>query len=498
MYKIHLFARKMIYCICLLSTHFSECLTVKVVNLTDQKITVDIHSTQLYPGWNERCNHWCSKGCKFWSPVDYWTGCATKRECEFIGKEVEPHATSDFDYKDVNPICVAPCTKSVSVTSPVQLSAKSTITSCSNVIVTIRKDASNKWKIEYHDWTADIIKMLGERTRMPVGVRDIYDQFGDSPIQAISVFRQPIMSGIKELMEIITKNELKQLNYDELYHTGFFIKCQDQLIRLERNQTVSSDIHIMEPGDKQEFEQKDIVLPKTINYSEFIDKAMENDPNFWKYHPVSNNCQLFVLRCLEKNNIEISDDLHEFVYQDASKVLANSPLLKKVAIGATSLANRIGSIIEKASDITIQNGTPYTIRVKTRYAGESKLLKTCRPDDFLLKSGREKTVSHGICLLEGIKVAASLAGSDTTIKAIPHEQLQQAADIFAENSFVGRGKAHAKFLIRSVEGKKFTIENQRLSIAELRKLAAAARTNPALNLNLKEVSKQVPAPQPTP
>ncbi|HEV2916156.1 MAG TPA: hypothetical protein VGW78_00255 [Candidatus Babeliales bacterium] len=486
MYKIHLFARKMVYFIIFISTHFCQGWTVKVINFADEKITLDIHSTQMYAGWNDRCNHWCPKGCKYWSPKDYWTGCLEKKGCEFIGKQIDPHSSYDFDYKDVNPICVAPCTKSVTITSPIQLSAESTITSCSNVIVIVRKDEFNKWRIEYHDWTAGIIKMLEERTQMPVGVRDIYDKFGDSPIQAVSVFRQPIMSGIKELMTIITKNELKQLNYDELYHTGFIIKCQDQLIKLERNYTVSSDI--IKPGDTQELEQRDIVLPRIIHYNEFINKAMKNDPDFWKYNPINNNCQLFVLQCLERNTIKVSDDLRAFIYQDAKKVLANSPILKGIAITATSLANRLDKIIEEAGDITIQNGTPYTIRVKTRYAGESTLLKTCLPDDFLLESGKQKSISHGICLLEGIKVAASLKGADA-IKAIPDEQLQQAADIFAENSFVGKGKASANFLIQSVEGKKFTIENQRLSTEQLQQLAATARANPALNLNVKEIAK---------
>ena len=332
MYKINLFARKMVYFIFLTSINFAECWTVKIVNLTDEKITVDIHSSQLYPGLKD--------GCKSLNPL----ACITKKECGFIGKQVGPHLSQDLDYKDVNPICIAPCTRSVSITSPIQLSANSTLTSCSDVIVIVSKDKSNKWKIEYHDWTADILKMLEERTRMPLGVRDIYDQFGDSPIQAISVFRQPIMSGINELMKIITKDELKKLNYDDLFHTGFIIKCRDQFIRLERNHTVVSNVFLMKPTD---IEQKDIVLPKTtIHYNEFISKAMTDDSDFWKYNPVTNNCQLFVLQCLEKNNIEISDDLRKFIYQDAGKVLAKSPSFKKIAIGATSLANRIDNIVE--------------------------------------------------------------------------------------------------------------------------------------------------------
>lgn len=332
MYKIHLFARKMICFVFLTSINLSQCWVVKVVNLTDEKITVDIHSSQLYLGYKD--------GCKSRNPLE----CITKKECGFIGKQVEPHLSIDLDYKTVNPICIGPCTKSVSITSPVQLNTNSTLTSCSDVIVIVSRDKSNKWKIEYHDWTADILKMLEERTRMPLGVRNIFDQFIDSPIQAISVFRQPIMSGVGDLIKILAKDELKKLNYDELFHTGFIIKCRDQFIRLERNHTIESNVFSVKPTD---IEQRDVALPKAaIQYNEFIVKAMTDDSDFWKYNPVTNNCQLFVLQCLEKNNIEVSDDLRKFIFQDAGKVLAKNPFFKQFAMDITSLANRIDNIVE--------------------------------------------------------------------------------------------------------------------------------------------------------
>lgn len=329
MYKKNLFLRSIAYFSLFTVTHTSVCWTVKIVNLTDDNITVDIRSTQLYLGLK--------------------AGLPVSRACEFIGKQVDRHASENFDYKDVSPICIAPCTKSVTITSPVQLKAKSTLTSCSNVVVIVRKDASKNWKIEYYDWTDDILRMLEERKRMPVGVREVYDRLGDSPILEISVFRQPIMAGIRELAKALFKDELKQLNYDDLYHTGFIIKCRDQLIRLERNHTVASDIHIIKPENKKRLEQRSIRLPREIRYNEFMSNAMKDDPNFWKYHPIKRNCQLFVLQCLKKNNIEVSDDLHAFIYQDAGRVLSKSPLFKDVAIGVSSLANRIDNMLEKAT-----------------------------------------------------------------------------------------------------------------------------------------------------
>jgi len=326
MHKFRLLTKKMLFSVLLMSIHAANAWIVKVANLTDQQITVDIRSSQSYLG---------SK--------------ANKKECSFFGQQIDPNSSRDFDYKDVNPICVAPCTKSVTITNPIRLKAKNSLTSCSNVIVTVSQDENGKWKIEYHDWTHEVLKFVAERTTMPVNVQKMCDKFSGSPIQYIAVFRQPIQAGINELITILTKNELRQLNYDELYHTGFIIECQNTLVKLERNETVSNKI--INYKEIQNLEQKVILLPRTIAYDEFINNAMEGDPNFWKYNPITNNCQLFVLQCLKKNDIPVSESLHQFIYQDAGKVLAKSPKLKTFAVGSTSLANRIDNIIEKTAPL---------------------------------------------------------------------------------------------------------------------------------------------------
>jgi hypothetical protein len=296
---------------------------VKIVNETDQKIKVNIRSSQKYP-----------------------TADFTLKECSFKHQEVEPNSSRDFKYKDINDICIAPCTKLVKVISPVTLSANNPLTSCSNVIVTVKQDESGQWSIEYRDWTDDALELVEERKRMPLNVRNMCDKLKGRPIQSISVFRQPIQAGLNELITILIHDELRKLNYDDLYHTGFIIECQGKLIILERNNTVSNEI--VSDNRVKHLERRAVTLPQPTNYDQFIINAMKDDPNFWKYHPITNNCQLFVLQCLEENGVEISEQLHKFIYQDAGKLLAKNPIFKDFAVGATSLANRIDNLIEKA------------------------------------------------------------------------------------------------------------------------------------------------------
>lgn len=302
-------------------------------------------------------------------------------------------------------------------------------------------------------------EIFPERVNMPISVRDIYDEFGDYPIQALWVFRKPIQSGVKELLEITTKNERKKLNYDELFHTGFIVKCNDQLIRLERNHTIQTDAKITKDGG---FVEKEIILPSSaISFRTFINRAMENDPEFWKYHPVKRNCQLFVLQSLEKNDILVSDELRAFIFQDAKEVLANSPILKEFAIDVTSLANRIDNAVENVNYLSIQNGTPYTLSVKTRYSLESSKLKTCLPDDLLIEPGRERNVSRGICPIDSLKVVAT-EKADKDGKKVPDA---------INKSFNFKDKVLSKFLIR-IENGKFIVDNSRLDSPALQQLVA--------------------------
>lgn len=322
-----MFSRKRDYLILLTSINISifaqSGWKVKIVNETDEKITVTIRSSQKYPGADLKL-----------------------KACGFKNKEIDANSSKDFRYKDINDVCLAPCTKSIKVTKPVELSANNPITSCSNVVAIVKQDEAGAWSIDYKDWTDDVLSIVEERKRMPLAVRKMCDALGDTPIESLAVFRQPIQAGINELITILTYKEIKKLNYDDLYHTGLIIKCQDKLIKLERISTISNEI--IKEKDLKDLELREINLPEQVSYEQFIVNAMKDDPTFWQYHPITNNCQLFVLQSLEENNVDISQDLHKFIYQDAAKVMAKQPALQKFATGVTSFANRLDNLIEKA------------------------------------------------------------------------------------------------------------------------------------------------------
>jgi len=462
------------------SINFTECWTVKIVNFTNKTIKVNINSTQSYPGWEK--------------------GRPVKRDCSFIGENVEPHATRDFDYKTVNIICAGACTKSVEITSPVSLSASNPLTSCSNVIVVIRQNKfTQKFAITYHDWASAILDILAERTRMPVQVRDIYDEFSDDLIQSLRIFRRIVKGGANQLIKTIAKNETTTLGYDDIFHAGFIIGLSGgKFLKLERVATVSSDASETIEGVREEgFEERDVNLPKgNLTFGKFLENAMENKPDFWKYEPSNNNCQLFVLECLDSNKISLSDDLYNFVFQDAGTILANHPGLKALSIGITQLENRINNLVEGGGrGVIIQNGTPYTIRVIVSFVGASKLFKSCLSKELIVASGSEKRMTQGICLCSKITVGASFKGIDAIQNVVSPEKLKETADVFAESPFVG--KLNPRYLVRLTGPKVFQLDPILLTTDDLNQLTAATRANPALNPNLKEAQKQVSVPAPS-
>ena len=216
--------------------------------------------------------------------------------------------------------------------------------------MTVSRDAkTGQLKVKYEDWSDRAATLVEARMTMPIAVKKIYDQFADKPIESLSVFRAPVQRGVNELITSVTQAEMKKLGYDDIFHTGLIIRVGGKVIRLERNQTVSSKV-VSDPSqlkDLNDLEQRELKLPRTITYKELFDNAMRDDPQFWLYDPVTRNCQLFVLQCIDENRIPLPDIIRAFIYQDAKAMLAKYPSLQKFATEVTNIANRADYAKEK-------------------------------------------------------------------------------------------------------------------------------------------------------
>jgi hypothetical protein len=105
-----------------------------------------------------------------------------------------------------------------------------------------------------------------------------------------------------------------------------------EILRFEKNQVI---------GISQASKESDsdcIAVPMTgpILFGSFFMKAQQSGGNeYFKYDAVNNNCQDFILGCLQANSLS-SSELTAFIKQNVEKLV--SPFIEGAARTATDLA----------------------------------------------------------------------------------------------------------------------------------------------------------------
>jgi hypothetical protein len=173
-----------------------------------------------------------------------------------------------------------------------------------------------------------------DRGRFNQKERDIIDKYGNMIIKSISVFRKPLSSGIKTVLNILSLGKFesmrKTLNYDDVFHVGLILIMSDgtQLI-LEKNQVPS-----LRPLYREDIEggtNVNIPINKKITLNELLNgglKVLGSD--YWNYSP-TNNCQRFALSILKGSNI-LSSFAEKFIYQDAAQLISTISSVPRTVI----------------------------------------------------------------------------------------------------------------------------------------------------------------------
>lgn len=184
------------------------------------------------------------------------------------------------------------------------------------------------------------------KTRPPPNVRKLINDHGKSTIKSIMVCRNPIESGLKSLINVISGNALEKaqqrLNYDNIYHLFLNITLDDgYAFTIERNQSVNIGQSTTKYEDKRDVNMGD----SKIDLATFISKGAKS-PNFWNYS-TTNNCQLFCKTLLQSNGL-YTKELNDFIMQDVDELFKESPLAQKIADGITNIAGRVDSLLNGA------------------------------------------------------------------------------------------------------------------------------------------------------
>lgn len=175
---------------------------------------------------------------------------------------------------------------------------------------------------------------------------DFVSKHGNERIKYMTVGRTPVQKGVQKALNIITlggyEAAKRQLKYDDVYHNFIVITLESgHKFRLEKN-------HVVEANSTSRDGQYAIPLPDpNLTLAVLIGRSSSNDPEFWKYDPVKNNCQLFVKNVLERNHLPIPQQAQDLVKpQNVEQLLAGliGPL-KKLPQFVTDLAGTFDRVI---------------------------------------------------------------------------------------------------------------------------------------------------------
>lgn len=135
---------------------------------------------------------------------------------------------------------------------------------------------------------------------------------GNIKIETLKVFKTPISSLLNKMVNYVIKD--KSIIYDELYHTGLLIN--DKYI-IEKNESIS--FRNFKKNNKTFYH--DISLDKELTINQLLEntKSRLDTKEYFTYHALNHNCQMFVKQLLTHNSL-ITDDLLKFFYQDIEEI----------------------------------------------------------------------------------------------------------------------------------------------------------------------------------
>ena len=194
-------------------------------------------------------------------------------------------------------------------------------------------------------------------------IEKLLKQYGDKQIEMITIYKKPIKSYIKTILNTLSLGQLdknlKEAKYDKLFHLYMVFKISDyENIFIEKNER----INIKEINTKFDYHIPQRVINNINNLT--INQMLNNTinmigkDNFFIYKSHSWNCQNFIMNVLKSNNL-LNQELSDFILQDTKKIFYNMGYIKPISDIITDTAASINIIKEGG---TIKNKKDYIVQ----------------------------------------------------------------------------------------------------------------------------------------
>ena len=196
-----------------------------------------------------------------------------------------------------------------------------------------------------------IDKVLPTRQNFPPKVRKIIKDNENKVIKSIVVGRNPVQSLVTKALNFLSlgklEEEIKNMNYDDLYHLFMLVGLDDgSTFLVEKNSVVN--MKKVDPNYSAK-QKMDAPVTKTITFGEMINNAVEKvGPSIYLYDAQTNNCQVFISNLLKCSGL-MNSELNSFINQDIVQVLSTSPGYTKIIANlATEASAKLDRLINGA------------------------------------------------------------------------------------------------------------------------------------------------------
>ncbi len=159
------------------------------------------------------------------------------------------------------------------------------------------------------------------RDQLPPTARKVVEQHGNEKITSIVVHREPIMSVINKMINLLSFGKQE---FDTLFHLYMIVTTDKGThIRVEKNHVISITTNIK--ASHKDDQDLNIPVTKAVTLVELLEKTKQfMGSNFLLYSSKNNNCQHFVDSILSANGLN-SSSAKKFVNQDPEQIFKSLP-----------------------------------------------------------------------------------------------------------------------------------------------------------------------------
>lgn len=184
--------------------------------------------------------------------------------------------------------------------------------------------------------------------------------YGNVPIANLVIAKTPLNKLLEVGINAISLNKFNELKqkygYDELYHLSLIANLTGgSKIIIEKNEVVTIEKLQNSKSIKNNTMYFKLPYSKGLTINNMLNNAhklMGND--FWNYDAFNNNCQTFILKILEANNL-LTPPAKAFIYQDVKSIhddlnKSGFSYVPKIMKKITDMGSIVSRLIGKGND----------------------------------------------------------------------------------------------------------------------------------------------------